>query len=331
MSKILVIGNGFDKNVGLNTTYSDFIDSDEFKKISGNDPGSPAGLSKYLVNVHGLQNWVDVEHELKKFVLGLKANLSGNARNVHNELIPEFVRKLTTQHASFYKDNLLNNYYAIKRALHQYLSRIFDSWSKSPISNNSAGAALLLHGALTPSLSKYGFSQEELFDKIYSLNYTNTPSYFLRNNHAKLINLHGSLDKNNMVFGVEDSADLGDDFQFLYKSDHDAFGDGESLATGVKDANEIHFFGISFGDTDDAHFKPAIAEMIRNPHETRIFIYVWGTTKEAKKSSYYQLTSRLRNLTDYKYDYFKQKVKVFYIDAEAQVKIDQTWIDFVNN
>jgi hypothetical protein len=64
MSTLLVIGNGFDLNLGLPTSYNHFIKSNLFQDIL-----SKNNLAKHLINQLHLQKWVDIELELKNYSL----------------------------------------------------------------------------------------------------------------------------------------------------------------------------------------------------------------------------------------------------------------------
>ena len=61
----IVIGNGFDINLGLPTSYKDFVKSSHFDDMikRGNE------LAKYLKSKYELQNWIDIENELKTYSL----------------------------------------------------------------------------------------------------------------------------------------------------------------------------------------------------------------------------------------------------------------------
>lgn len=60
---ILITGNGFDLNLGLKTGYQDFIVSDAFSNLlKANNQ-----LCIYLKNQHELNNWIDIENELKEY------------------------------------------------------------------------------------------------------------------------------------------------------------------------------------------------------------------------------------------------------------------------
>lgn len=60
---VIIIGNGFDLNLGLKTGYGDFIKSSLFNDLleSGN------ALCKYLKDKQTLCNWIDIENELKAY------------------------------------------------------------------------------------------------------------------------------------------------------------------------------------------------------------------------------------------------------------------------
>lgn len=60
---ILITGNGFDLNLGLKTSYQDFIISDTFNSLLT----AKNQLCLYLKNQHGVNNWIDIENELKTY------------------------------------------------------------------------------------------------------------------------------------------------------------------------------------------------------------------------------------------------------------------------
>lgn len=63
MSHVLIIGNGFDLNLGLKTSYKDFIDSEFFTR---NLEDSSLPLFKHLEDVNKT-NWIDIEKELVNY------------------------------------------------------------------------------------------------------------------------------------------------------------------------------------------------------------------------------------------------------------------------
>lgn len=59
----LIIGNGFDLSLGLSTSYMDFVNSDEFQILLN----MQNQLAIYLKVNAELQNWIDIENELKLY------------------------------------------------------------------------------------------------------------------------------------------------------------------------------------------------------------------------------------------------------------------------
>lgn len=63
MKNVYLIGNGFDLNLGLRTSYNDFVNSDFFMMhVGGNSE-----LFNHLYQVHQNSNWIDIERELGVF------------------------------------------------------------------------------------------------------------------------------------------------------------------------------------------------------------------------------------------------------------------------
>ena len=60
---LVIIGNGFDLNLGFKTAYTDFVRSEFFQNLvkSGNQ------LSSHLFARHNLKNWIDIEEELIQY------------------------------------------------------------------------------------------------------------------------------------------------------------------------------------------------------------------------------------------------------------------------
>lgn len=60
MSKVFIIGNGFDISLGWNTRYSDFASNNRFWPFHN----CVDGLSGHLEKNKILQKWLDIEKEL---------------------------------------------------------------------------------------------------------------------------------------------------------------------------------------------------------------------------------------------------------------------------
>ena len=80
----IIIGNGFDINLGLPTGYEDFIVSPQFERLINNDNQ----LAIHLKNSYALKNWIDIEKELALYSLdGATDNSKKNMRIYHQVLL----------------------------------------------------------------------------------------------------------------------------------------------------------------------------------------------------------------------------------------------------
>ena len=59
-----IIGNGFDLNLGLKTSYQDFLQSTCLEKINPQN-----SLAKHFSNQKQLKNWVDVEESIEEITI----------------------------------------------------------------------------------------------------------------------------------------------------------------------------------------------------------------------------------------------------------------------
>ena len=75
---IVILGNGFDLDVGLSTGYRDFVESDTFRdfwsvepkdspEVYNNDITRPIGLLQFVKLNSLIDRWVDLEMYLAKY------------------------------------------------------------------------------------------------------------------------------------------------------------------------------------------------------------------------------------------------------------------------
>ena len=73
---LLILGNGFDLDLGLHTRYSEFWESERWKEVKGScpEPYLVKSLEKYRVT----HNWFDLESGLLEGAKSLKNKISGD-------------------------------------------------------------------------------------------------------------------------------------------------------------------------------------------------------------------------------------------------------------
>lgn len=228
MSRIvLILGNGFDIDLGLKSKYSDFIESEEWKsriklintKFSKFEFFNKYSLLKYIDNASRESNWFDLEEELRNY-----------ARR--NQRFP---------------DNLLeivqNEFDWLRNDLKDYLVRI-----SSDFQVNKEKMAYVLMDSLNKLSSEV---------KVLSFNYTNC--FHLCNiplkDNVSFANVHNSIYDDDIVLGFSrtpmDMVNPG--FSFFYK--YNMLQKATHIHEYLKDAHEVVFFGHSMNYMDYCYFE----------------------------------------------------------------------------
>ena len=167
---MFVVGNGFDLNLGLKTSYKDFMKSHWFSDIKNNF------LVDYLRKKQSLNLWVDIENEL----------------SVYSQ--STFLPRIYIEGKPKKGDTLRDEYNELCSHLKSYLMEV----TKEGGYFSAMGTYVL----------DQAFKLSPVY--ILTFNYTNTIENILSdisyNESEYIINhVHGTL-KNGFVFGVEDNA-----------------------------------------------------------------------------------------------------------------------------
>lgn len=206
------MGNGFDLDLGLNTRYSDFAGSDEWRKYSSKE----SNLFKYLDAQKEIKRWFDLESELFNY-----AN-------------PKVSRLRTLDADKLYFDQL-----------HEGLKIYLRNQQQKEINVNSYAAELLK-----------AVVHNDLFHNIYSFNYTDVNIFAKQIGvalNSKCTYIHGNLSDNSIILGVNDKR-LVPNYDFLHKT-MSPYYRSNNLFEDLYAANEVIFFGLSFGEIDFTYFE----------------------------------------------------------------------------
>lgn len=179
--KYVVIGNGFDLNLGLKSSYNHFIEAvqRDFQLMSPKETYEFNSL--FIQSFDGNQlNWSDFETVFENQVLEI------NQQEFLKE--DEARRQFLIQKLNSDLQNLENDFY-------QYLSEIYEHWEKDYLQQHIKGEKYVLN----PLYAK-------IFEaaNVLSFNYTDSVSRILQRETIRnytLYQLHGRLKDNNILFG----------------------------------------------------------------------------------------------------------------------------------
>lgn len=220
-NKLLVLGNGFDIDLGLKTKYSDFARSkfwdDLMKDVL-------AGLSNDLLSdlkkANETEAWFDIEQVMYDYVTSL-SDYSYDASKDKSEF------------------NKLQN------ALMKYLE---DVQNDQTCNNDCYAYRVLKEMSNSGSL------------RIYTFNYTNVCKLAeycgLKVESSMVTHMHGALENKGIILGIlaDSSVSIRDEYSFMYK-DNSRFYMPNKMYDDFDKANEIVFFGHSINGMDFPYFK----------------------------------------------------------------------------
>lgn len=307
---LFIIGNGFDLDLKLETSYKDFVNSLEFKShlIDGeveslvkdvNDFKSKNKLQKALfISKQGrksifpilaaktsLQNWIDIEQQL--------ALIAQNQKNTLHEINngTGLLELLPIEKTSFYE-------------LHSCLKAYLDRLPYNQISKNSVAYRLFRI-----------LNQHSEFVHVKSFNYTDWNKIFKDQNNFVLDHIHGRLDDNSLIIGIQDNIDIAPEYNYMIKTFSEKF-HSHDLIPELRSADEVIFFGHSFGETDYHYFEDFFKKQT-NPDTARIGIplSIFTLNQDTRMNILQQLRAMNNKRTDYLYAL--SKLNIFMTDPKC--------------
>lgn len=228
MKTVVVIGNGFDIDLGWDTSYRSFYKAHngwEMHRTSEDD------LFQYVIK-HVADNWFDFERTLYNYAIH------------RSDSEVKYVERDSIDYKTF--KNLLDIFLVEK--------------SKEPINRESY--AYLLLDAYIKQLKRYS-SRPDLFLKWFSFNYTPLSEIAKQIDpdvKFDYVPVHGTLDKKNIIFGVHDDNRILPQYRYIQKSMDDAY-ESHGIVSALMDASLIVFFGLSMGFIDGVYFEDVLKQI----------------------------------------------------------------------
>lgn len=280
MGTVLVIGNGFDLNLGLKTSYKDFFESESFIKNSGEaqtvelnmyyieryfGPVKNISVFNYLRAYRYLTNWCDIEGALGELV-------TYAPRDKHSGFVitEDSFKRLHSCFCDYLNKYVLN-----------------DSFN---LNTNSVAFALANTLVYKSNLSILNFNYTPSLERI-------SPFF-----EGKVKYIHGNVKDNSIIFGVEDELNVPKEYSFLLKTFSTNYR-GHSIQNQLLTADRIIIFGHSLAKADYHYFKGLFMRQT-NPKDAipqqRISIF----TKDEKsmRDVLWQIRKMNENRSDYLFD-----------------------------
>lgn len=314
---VLILGNGFDIDLGLKTSYKDFWESAYCPK------DYPAPLIKHLnqcwPGTLDAVKWYDLENELLKYYFSRKDN--PDYPDVISPELLKFVRNFSSY------DYTCRSYSGIDKEMLELVKIGYGMFGKMQSSalipyqedfkNSQAWrdrkALQLIKNGLCEYLntvvrsehftSSVAYQVLALLDEeavkgdfvnIYSFNYTPVLVMNRTPDAAKMFYVHGSCKDGSIIVGTRDEQLLNEEYDFLQKSFDKAY-NPPALVEDLKDADDVVFFGHSIGENDRQYFKAFFKQQTEYLRQRRIDITIFTLND----SSETQIKRALQKMTDW--------------------------------
>lgn len=223
---VIVIGNGFDLDLGWDTSYKSFYEKHNGWKMHENGDDD---LFQYVIKqVPG--NWFDFERTLHEYAL----------HRAENPFPKDDSYKI---------DADINDYNTLKSQLANFISEA----SKGPVIENSHAYRLL---EAYVKINKR-FNHNQSFVKLFTYNYTplsNILTHIDPSVNAGYTSVHGTIKDKSIIFGFHDDPKIPTEYRPLQKS-MDVNYKSSDIVTESLQAKTIIFFGLSLGYIDGVYFK----------------------------------------------------------------------------
>lgn len=271
-NRVIIIGNGFDLDLGLKTSYKNFYESDFWPLKGVTNIESP--LAYYVHKQTTINSWFDLENILYSY-----------AKNGQTPFLSTS-KKLTVSIDNAIKEDKLF-YSKLKDSLENFIR----SQSNSSINKSSVASIVL------SNLIRYSNS-----DKIFTFNYTDLSSYAQQicGNSIEYQHVHGSCVDSSSIIGVSDSYKLRMGYDFLYKTSSKHY-QSSNVRYALQNSKDVVFFGHSLGEQDYHYFQDFFRRQCRDDMTENDKCKITFFTKD--DDSRLKLISQLRSMNDGRVNY----------------------------
>jgi len=273
---VLILGNGFDLDLGLNTSYRAFWES----KYCPKDYPAPLihHLNECWQGSLDKVKWYDLENELFNYYLEIKKKGGSDIVTLSEKKFIDYFIKNDVSFSiphEYINDasSLLKKGLLLQGApIMQYMIPYGEDLLKEAVWRDKKAMQLIKKGLCDylksidlESIKDDATSLEVLsaiveakqkgnIVSIYTFNYTPLPYGYENSLPGIVHHVHGSCDSGNIIVGTQDSESIADSFDFLEKSMDPKF-NPPALVAGMLEADDVIIFGHSIGENDRQYFK----------------------------------------------------------------------------
>lgn len=313
---VLILGNGFDLDLGLKTSYKDFWESEFCPR------DYPAPLIHHLNqrwpdNLDAVK-WYDLENELLNYYKGLH-NLK-DGEDILTEDEKDFLKDFSSYGFAchWYDDKIDLLQSLVDKGVLLYRDRpipaigehLKEDALKSPIWRDRKALEIIKEGLykylksiekpipeslsvsfhLLLSISKCIDAGDTV--SIYTFNYTRVQMRGYSLKDVPVYYMHGSCEDGKIIVGTRDGTPIEPEYDFLQKVMDDSFNPPD-IVSALSKTDEVIIFGHSLGENDRQYFEQFFSQQASINNLTKKEIYIF--TRDA--ASKVEIKRALKSLT----------------------------------
>lgn len=298
MNCVIILGNGFDINLGWDTRYKTFYRNHNGWVTFKTDEDD---LFQYVIK-EVWKNWFDFEQTLYKYVQ-------------HRFQKPAPAEIVTRD---------LTDYNALKSELMKFISDA----AKGEI-NVESHAYRLLEAYVESRKGRFSLLG---YNKLYSFNYTPLLDVFHKIDPTVRVTytpVHGRTVDESIIFGFHDAPNVPREYRFLQKSMDVNYKSSDMVKESLK-ADTIVFFGLSLGYIDGVYFKNLFNQLSNQTNPQMINKHIFFITKDMNseedcKNNLLDMGINLQLL------YNTNEVHFIYTDTKEKDKTEEVFAKLIKN
>ena len=347
---VLILGNGFDLDLHLRTSYKDFWESGLCPKEY------PAPIIHHLnqcwPNAMDAVRWYDLENELINYYRILQTgrvlsdiitsderhfiesvhpkalaySIPGQFHQQAYALLEKGIMKETfspfKQYVIPYREDLLKStVWRDKNALHLIKIKLCEYLKK--LQHDSAEIGTVAYQVLFSMLKS---AEKEDFVDIYTFNYTKVHCYGHSIADSMVHYMHGSCDSGRIIIGTRDDMEMNVDYDFLQKG-MDPYFNPPGLVTALKEADEVIIFGHSLGENDRQYFAPFFKKQANEDDSSKKSITIFTKNHDSQ----IEIKRALQKMTEGNLSTLFSRNQPIIIKTECLQEDQQLLFDFLVN
>lgn len=318
---VLILGNGFDLDLGLRTEFGSFWETDFCPKHY------PAPLIHYLNEFQTSRKkvrWYDLENELKEYYTKVRNHridsdvLSAEEISFikHNEEEAIEQGKYSKEDLPVLESLVLKGYFekqALKGKVKYHVSgKIkYSDLRLTPLARDKKAFKQIKTGlckyissirsdevnydsvatkvfSLIAKINEQGFTVS-----VYSFNYTTFPEDLYSQYNGVIQHVHGDCREGRIIIGTQDDETYIKSYDFLQKSFDPNF-NPPAIVPDLLDATDVIIFGHSIGENDRQYFKAFFKQLTntKNTHRINLTIFTLNDSSEM------EIKRALQKMTD---------------------------------